>query len=690
MEPSHIVRPWQPSDAPRQVFTQSHYAAGASASHAIGVSDRAAPTVGSGQQSHYGIDPDYIRQLTNPAHLRGEHDIAARLKLLESLLLEKTSSTNHRPVLPSDRPRRHFVRSQPAFCRPETPIIQKVLGTFYETREVIGTVPEASHVLGQLSALADAQRDFQRDHQKALEPLVVHVELIDFYFGVFETMFPLVQKASFLREYKQYWSGNLENEAFLPRLLCILSFSSRFCIGSQGRTVHVPTACILVRDWLDGLRKKEIFDPYVLQTELLLFLAQWTIGVQARTTWAQLGYVVRMALELGLHQDPSTLAGISEFNMECRRRLWFAIMELDFYISLAHNWTPALGHNDYSCNPPRNLNNTEVLPDLRILPDPKQLDQVTDNHLQAYMAQTLPLRMQAADLLSRLDPANDDREVLDVGAKLDKVLDDINKTFPRHILGRGNKHREWRRRLLLDFHLRLPLMAIYRPMVVGRPNCPPEIACRYLNCCMTVLKYLDDQPIGDQVGSPDVAALSLFFLQRILTEAACDVCWYVKQARENNFAGGLIWTPAGSSRRRNTDSTLQYVWSVRSMVETVERTIDRLTNFLHQGQSSQVGDIVALLILLVIVQPGTLIEKISAVQAKLERLRTIHAQMYSMYPSLPSLPTLLQTTEKQHKPQSIYGEPLVSDRFMMAGPLQPASLTWGDLLMHWESRLAEV
>ncbi|KAL2175341.1 fungal-specific transcription factor domain-containing protein, partial [Thermothelomyces heterothallicus CBS 202.75] len=433
--------------------------------------------------------------------------------------------------------------------------------------------------------LADAQRTFQREHQKALEPFVVHVEsvvpiqkrmagilpprpacdrLVDFYFSVLETMFPIVHKPSFGREYKKYWGGNLENDAFLPRLLCILCFASRFCTGTQSHcSIHIPTACVLVRDWLDGLRKREVFDPYILQTELLLLLAQWTIGTQKGAAWAQLSYVVRMAMELGLHQDPSGLAGISEFNMECRRRLWFAIMEMDFYVSLAHNWTPVLGHKDYSCNPPRNLNNADMPADARTLPESKPLDQATDNHLQAYAAQTFPLRMQAADLLARLDPADDHGEILDVGAKLEKMLDDINKTFPRHVLGKGHKHREWRRRVLLDLHLRLPLMALYRPMVVGRPNCSPEISCGYLKCCMTVLKYLDDEPIGDHVGSPDVAALSLLFLQRALTEAACDVCWYIKQAREINFAGGLMWIPPTGSRRRNAESTQQYVWYVK-------------------------------------------------------------------------------------------------------------------------------
>ncbi|AEO61471.1 hypothetical protein MYCTH_2311648 [Thermothelomyces thermophilus ATCC 42464] len=127
------------------------------------------------------------------------------------------------------------------------------------------------------------------------------------------------------------------------------------------------------------------------------------------------------------------------------------------------------------------------------------------------------------------------------------------------------------------------------------------------------------------------------------------------------------------------------------MVETVERTIDRLSSLIHQGLSSQVGDIVALLIVLVVVQPGTAREKISIIQAKLERLRTVHSQMYPVYPSLPlpSSAASLKTTDKRRNLQSIYGEPLASDRFMRAGPLEPASLTWADLLMHWESRVAE-
>ncbi|KAL2195993.1 fungal-specific transcription factor domain-containing protein [Corynascus similis CBS 632.67] len=437
------------------------------------------------------------------------------------------------------------------FHRPELPFVQKVLGI----------------------------RALQREHQKALEPMVVHIEsmvpiqkrmtgilppqsvcdeLVDFYFNVMETMYPIIHKASFIREYKEYWDGKSENDSLLPRLLCILCFGTRFGPSSSGyrSSIHIPTACVLVRDWLDGVRNKDKVDAFTLQTELLLRLAQWTIGVQKQAAWAHFGYVVRMAMEMGLHQDPSDLAGISEFNKEYRRKLWFAIMEMDFHLSLARNRIPLLGQKDYSCQPPRNRSDSELPVDARVLPESKPIEQVTDSHVQAFVARTFPMRMEAVELLARLDSTEDQRRVLEVGSRLEKILDVINDRFPRHIL------------VLLDFHLRRPLMALYRPVVVGRANCSAHILWGFLRSCMAVLRYLDDEPVDDRSIGSELSVLSLFVLQQALIEAAIDVCWFIKQAREVNFANGLMWVPPPNSAHGGVPEpgAGNYIWYVKPVL----------------------------------------------------------------------------------------------------------------------------
>jgi len=69
---------------------------------------------------------------------------------------------------------------------------------------------------------------------------------------------------------------------------------------------------------------------------------------------------------------------------------------------------------------------------------------------------------------------------------------------------------------------------------------------------------------------------------------------------------------------------------VNGMVQTVERTIDRLTSLVHQGRSSHIGDVVALVILLVIVQPGATGEKLSIIQARLQHLNAVCSQAHSV------------------------------------------------------------
>ncbi|KAK4245306.1 hypothetical protein C7999DRAFT_16447 [Corynascus novoguineensis] len=120
------------------------------------------------------------------------------------------------------------------------------------------------------------------------------------------------------------------------------------------------------------------------------------------------------------------------------------------------------------------------------------------------------------------------------------------------------------------------------------------------------------------------------------------------------------------------------------MVQTVERTIDRLTSLIHQGRSSHVGDVVALVILLVIVQPGATGEKLSIIQARLQHLNAVCSQAHPVRLSSPSPAVCPRIAYPSRKLPSLYGEPLITDRFMRSRPLDLASLTWADVLMHWE------
>jgi hypothetical protein len=515
-----------------------------------------------------------------------------------------------------------------------------------------------------VASLADAQSTLQRRHQKALEPITVFAdsmmpiqkrmadilpsrpvcdELVKFYPVVSGSLYQIVHVTFFQEEYAQFWARAAFDSSFLPRLLCVLCIAARFGTASGGlsndrlSTIHIPTACVLVRDWLDDARKKGVVDPPTLQTELLLLVAQRTIGTAQEALWAQLGYVVRMAVVMGLPQDPSETAGVSEFSMECWRKLWFAIMETD--LAMAPNGTLSAALGGYSCKPPRNLDDINLPVNAITLLESKPLEQVTDNHFEAYSARTLPVRMEAAALLARLDTVSDYREVIDTGAKLEKILADIAALFPRHaLLDPTGKHLEWRRRVLLDMHLRLPLIALYRPFALGCPNCPLPMACSFLNSCLRVLRYADelDPSLPD---AKDAVAMALFTLQQpALTDAAFGVCWYIKQARESVRAPGeRAWFPPAAwyddgSGHGVPSELLLHPNSMAAMVQAVERYLEMLIGLVYQGQSEHVGDLVALSVVLECVQGGEAAERIPRVEGKLRRIEEVCLQVVHSQP----------------------------------------------------------
>ncbi|KAK4040324.1 hypothetical protein C8A01DRAFT_15766 [Parachaetomium inaequale] len=584
---------------------------------------------------------------TLPLPPPGPDGIFARLERLETIVL------GQKPVAHSHR--------ASTLCRKLNS--QTLPSIFNEAKQVIGTDSRASSLFDLVASLADAQSTLQRGHQKALEPITVFAdsmmpiqkrmadilpprpvcdELVKFYPVVSGSLYQMVHVASFQLEYAQFWGRGAYDSSFLPRLLCVLCIAARFGTESRGlsndrlSTIHIPTACVLVRDWLDDSRKKGAVDLSTLQTELLLVVAQSTIGTAQQALWAQLGYVIRMAVAMGLPQDPSEVTGLSEFSMECRRKLWFAIMETDLAMSPHGTLSGAL--RGYSCKPPRNLDDVDLPVDARALLESKPLGQVTDNHFEAYSARTLPVRMEAAALLTRLDAVRHYREVVDTGAKLEKMLDEIAAHFPRHVsLDPAKKHLLWRRRVLLDMHLRLPLIALYRPFALVCPNCPLPISCGFLKSCMTVLRYTDelDPLLSDY---KDAVAMTLFALQPAMTEAAFGVCWYIKQARESVRAGERAWFPpaawydGGNGNGNGATAELLHPISLTAMVQAVERSLETLIGLVYQGQSSHVGDLVALSVVLECVQDGETPEKIPRVEAKLGRIKKVCLQVVHSQP----------------------------------------------------------
>lgn len=486
-----------------------------------------------------------------------------------------------------------------------------------------------SNVRDALMNLRKFHKALLDEYRKSLTPITVFVDsmmpvhkrmtdilpkkavcdrLVASYIDTSETIYRILHLPLFTEQYNLYWEGKLQSEYFLPQLLSLLSIASRFETKSKGlgnervEGVHIPTACALVRVWLDSLRGKQRVEFAVLQVEVLLVHAQRMITPRIQDSWTSLGSIVRMAMTMGLHRDPSEFEPrVPVYLCEMRRRLWFTILDMDLHISLASNLPCLVRDGDYTCRPPRNLDDADLFADMVELPPSHPIDVATDNQMQVYAAMTLGVRMKVAHLLNRIDSIRDYQEVLDVGAKLERFLDDINYIFPRQgILSDAQKSKQWRSRVILDMHVRRPLLALYRPFAIGSPDAPGLISRAYLRSSMVIMKYLDElDPMLAHF--QDIAEMYHQVLKKDIIQAALSVCFYIRAAvRPASDSSGLgmqalRMSPDSSDDYPSYDPENQVLWSPPRLVSTVEKTLDLLVRNIS-GRDTK--DIVCLAVVL--------------------------------------------------------------------------------------------
>ncbi|KAK1633369.1 fungal-specific transcription factor domain-containing protein [Colletotrichum phormii] len=483
--------------------------------------------------------------------------------------------------------------------------------------------------LSPISVFADSVIPVQKRMQDILPKKSICDRLLASYIDTSETIYRMIHVPTFKEQHELFWGGKLQGDTFLPQLLTVLSIGSRFETKSKGlghervEGVHIPTACALVRSWLDGLKGKQLVDFTTLQTEILLVHAQRMTTPRPQDSWAQLGYIVRMAMTMGMHRDPSEFEPrVPVFFGELRRRLWFTILDMDLHLSLACNLSCLVRDGDFTCRPPRNLDDSDLFFDMKELPPSKPIDQLTDNQMQVYAAMTLGARMQVAHLINRVDSIRDYSEIIEVGTKLDRFLEDINYLFPRHgILNEVEKSKQWRSRVILDMHVRRPLLALYRPFALGLPDAPSQISRAYLRSSMVIMRYLDElDPLLSHF--QDVSDMYHMVLKKDILQAAFSVCFYIKAATESHINGntfGIASTVAMSPDPMDdgvTFSTETFaLWSPSRLIKTVEKTLKLLV---RNVGGNDVKDIVALAVVLASVQATNQEQKLQDIRRSLQ------------------------------------------------------------------------
>lgn len=481
-------------------------------------------------------------------------------------------------------------------------------------------------------------KTLQEEQAKALAPITVYVDsitpvhkrmadilpkrsvcdrLLQVFLSGSESLYRSVHIPTFMNQYERWWDGTLQFASFLPQLLSMLCIGYRFYgaekgLGPDRESIHIPTACALVREWLHTLRGKQLMDFGTLQAEVLLLMAQRMINPNNQDSWTQLGLIVRMAMTMGLHRDPSEFPQkISPFWGELRRRVWYTILELDLQMCIQCNMPACVREGDYTCRPPSNVNDADLTLEMRELPEAKPIDQVTDAQIQVFAASTLDVRFKVVEIINGLDSLSDYQPVIDCGNALEKIFEDMRYILlRRQPTNQEEATRQWLTKTVLDMHLRRALVALYRPFALSTPEVPQEILTSYLRSSVVMLTYMDDlDPTSPNY--TQIFHMHHLVLKQDVLQAAFSVCYYIKHVAAlaerglspHPYSHAPILRPDSFAEACLLATESSVLLSRSRLVSVLKRVLDAMISRVREI-GTDLKDLVSLTVVLALCQGG--------------------------------------------------------------------------------------
>ncbi|KAM3515918.1 hypothetical protein MY11210_000458 [Beauveria gryllotalpidicola] len=194
---------------------------------------------------------------------------------------------------------------------------------------------------------------------KNMLPRAVCDDLVHAYTSTYEGVLRVLHLPTFWKEYASYWedpaAAAAANEAFVVLMqLCIVLGSS---VRDRTAALRATTTRWIYEAhmWLILPPEKGRMTLTGIQIMCLLTLAKMTCGVSSDLTWTMAGSLLRTAMYMGLHRDPSHLSEMTVYKAEMRRRLWATILELNLQYSFEAGGMPLIACDDYDTLPPADL-----------------------------------------------------------------------------------------------------------------------------------------------------------------------------------------------------------------------------------------------------------------------------------------------------------------------------------------------
>lgn len=146
--------------------------------------------------------------------------------------------------------------------------------------------------------------------------------------------------------------------------------------------------------------------------------------------WVIVGMIVRLAMRMGYHRDPSKYPGITPYQGEMRRRIWAFARQMDTMFSFQLALPSMIRSKDCDTVLPRNIFEDEFGPDSKVIPPARPLTEPTP---VSYMITKAQISFEFGEILEEINTVSGKPVTYDDILKRDNRLRDLKMNMAPHL-----------------------------------------------------------------------------------------------------------------------------------------------------------------------------------------------------------------------------------------------------------------
>ncbi|KAJ5640128.1 uncharacterized protein N7484_007990 [Penicillium longicatenatum] len=292
-----------------------------------------------------------------------------------------------------------------------------------------------------------------------LPPKELADALVDIYLRTFESRYRVLHVPTFKRDYEALWTTEERDAEFVIQLKLAMAIGA--VIYDENFSLRTSSIRWIyeAQTWIAEPEFKARLTIKYIQTNILLLLARQIVGVSGGLIWISMGELLRTAVYIGLHRDPSYLPKTSIFDSEMRRRLWNTVIEMALNTSLESGGPPLLSLDDFDTHPPGNFDDEDILTDN---PTPKPDGTFTQMSIPLALRKMFEARLAIAKPLNGIGMHSSYEEVLRLDTELRTSYKMICRTLQSYSSDTGRCPSPFQTQTL-DFLMRRYLLALHIP-----------------------------------------------------------------------------------------------------------------------------------------------------------------------------------------------------------------------------------